>query len=264
MFSMTTKATTASAQPYQQLMVLFSSYVVALREQEFSAEVQMRILSKTSAALTQIYTTEVLSKPRKRQGVYRAASTPSNSRKVPADQRVQFSTEEVKKLNYLNEQIGSKLYSEGITTEQFMNSLAKDGRATFVNLKAGLDKLKLKTFSSGDMELLLRKYNALLDANGKINYSEFSHLFPKRQLDQLAEEDMKEETEVTPNVTAERKDRGKPKRAFTSYPFPQTMQLKNEDDSETSKSGQDQDDMSEEDDLEEEPGQTPPREFDES
>jgi len=260
---MTSKPTIASAQPYQQLMVLFSSYVVALREQEFSEESQMRILAKTTSALTQIYTAEVLSKPRKRQGVYRAASTPpAASKKVPADQRVQFSPEEVKRLNHLNQQIGSKLYSGGITIEQFLNSLAKDGRAaTLPNLKAGLFKLKLN-FSSEDMELLLRKYNALLDVNGRINYNEFSHLFPKRQLDQL-EEDMKEETEATPTVTAERKDRGKPTRALTSNPFPQTMQLPDEDDAEISKRLQDQD-MSDDDDLEEEPGQTPPRDTDES
>jgi len=242
-------------------MVLFSSYVVALREQEFSEETQMRILAKTSAALTQIYTTEVLSKPRKRQGVYRAASTPSTSKKIPADQRIQFTPEEVKKLNSLHEQIGSKLYSEGITTEQFMNSMAKDGRATLANIKVGLSTLKL-TFSAEDMDLLLRKYNALVDVNGKINYSEFSHLFPKRQLDQLVEDDMREETEGAPKSPAgERKDRGKPKRALTLNPFPQTMHFKNEPDSETSKSGQDQEEMSEDD--EDERGHTPPREVEE-
>jgi len=176
-----------SNQPYQQLMVLFSSYVVALREQNFSDETQQRILSKTGAALTQIYTAEVLSKPRKRQGVYRASSTPSTSKKVPADQRVQFSPEEIKKLTSLNERIGSKLYTLGISMEQWMNSLIKDKNAMLSNLKVGLAQLKLN-FSSEDVDLLIRKYNASLDSSGRINFSEFSHLFPKRNLDP---EDMK-------------------------------------------------------------------------
>jgi len=181
-----------SSQPYQQLMVLFSSYVVALREQDFSEEVQQRILSKTGAALTQIYTAEVLSKPRKRQGFYRAASTPSTSKKIPADQRVQFSTEEIKKLNHLNGQINSKLYSQGITTEQWLNSLTSSQNTMLYNLKAGLIKLKL-AFNSEDIDLLIRKYNALMDNSGRINFNEFSHLFPKSKVDR-PDEDAKTDT----------------------------------------------------------------------
>jgi len=260
---MATKATkNAPAQPYQQLMVLFSSYVVALREQEFSEETQMRILARTGAALTKIYTTEVLSKPGKRQGVYRTASTPSTSKKIPADQRDKFTSEESKKLNHLNEQIASKLYTEGITTEQFMTSLIKEGRATLPNLKAGLVTLKLN-FSSDDVDLLLRKFNSLLDnSNGGINFGEFSHLFPKRQLDHV-EEEMREDTEPKDKEKAgERKEREQPKRALTLNPFPQTYLFKNDTDSETSKSGQEQDDdMSDAD--EEEREHTPPREIDE-
>jgi len=177
----------ANSQPYQQLMVLFSSYVVALREQDFSEEVQQRILSKTGAALTQIYTAEVLSKPRKRQGFYRAASTPSTSKKIPADQRVQFSAKEIKKLNLLNGQINSKLYSQGITTEQWLNSLTSNQNTMLYNLKAGLIKLKLM-FNSEDIDLLIRKYNALMDNSGRINFSEFSHLFPKSKVDRPGED----------------------------------------------------------------------------
>jgi len=237
---------------------------VALRDQEFPEETQRRILAKTTSALTKIYTTEVLSKPRKRQGVYRAASTPSHtSKKVPADQRVQFSAEEVKKLNNLNEQIASQLYMEGITTEQFMTSLVKDGRAMLPNLKAGLVKLKLN-FSPEDTDLLLRKFNSLLDSStGGINFGEFSHLFPKRQLDHV-EEEMREDTDIPKDKdkdkAGERKERGQPKRALTLNPFPQTKHFKNDTDSETSKSGQDDEMMSDDEDEEREP--TPPREID--
>jgi len=214
----------------------------------------MRILVKTSAALTKVYTTEVLSKPGKRQGVYRTASTPSTSKKVPADQRAQFSAEEVKKLNHLNKQIASKLYTEGITTEQFMNSLIKDGRATLSNLKMGLVNLKLD-FSSEDLDLLLLKFNSLLDKSGGINFGEFSHLFPKRQLDHV-EEEMKDTDPKDKEKAGERKERGQPKRALTLNPFPQTRHFET-DGSETSRSDQEQDEMSdgEEEILE----HTPPR-----
>jgi len=105
----------------------------------------------------------------------------------PADQRVQFSAEEVKRLNSLNEKIGSKLYTLGISMEQWMNSLTKDKNAMLSNLKVGLSQLKLN-FNSEEMDLLIRKYNASLHNSGRINFSEFSHLFPKRKLDP---EDMK-------------------------------------------------------------------------
>jgi hypothetical protein len=255
---------TSNSQPYQQLMVLFSSYVVALREQDFSDETQHRILAKTTSALTKIYTTEVLSKPRKRQGVYRAASTPSHtSKKVPPDQRVQFSTEEVKQLNELNEQIGSRLYSAGITAEQFMRSLTKDGRVTLGDLRDGLATLNL-TLSPEEIDLLLRKYNALLGFPSKVNYSEFTHLFPKRHeedvKENLSEESVK--TQESIKMQDDRKDRERPKRALTLNPFPQTIYLKSESDSEASSrvSGPpDPDYMSEDDELSErEP--TPPRE----
>jgi len=244
-----------NSQPYQQLMVLFSSYVVALREQDFADETQMRILAKTTSALTKIYTTEVLSKPRKRQGVYRAASTPSHtSKKVPADQRVQFSVVEVKQLNRLGEQISSKLYTTGITAEQFLHSLAKEGRVTLANLTDGLATLNL-TFTSEELDLLLRKYNAQTDFKSKVNYSEYSHLFPDKQQDGI------EEGPEPEKLPSERKTGAKPKRALTLNPFPQTIYLKNESDSESSSriSNQEAEEMSDDDDISEEREHTPPR-----
>jgi len=187
--------------------------------------------------------------------VFRTASTPYTSKKVPADQRIHFSPDEVKKLKWLNEQIGSKLYIEGISTEKFMNALAKDGRPTLSNLNIGLSKLKLN-FSPEDTNLLLRKYSALA-SGGKINFSEFSHLFPK------VEEDMKENIETNQNdkeLAGEHKDRAKPQRALTLNPFPQPMNFKHDTDSEASMSGHNPDDMS---DDEDERQTTPPHEVEE-
>jgi len=197
-------------QPYQQLMVLFSSYVVALRDQDFSDEAQRRILAKTSSALTNIFTHEVLSKPRKRQGVYRAVSTPAvTSKKVPADQRVQFSPEEIKQLRTLDKQIGTKLYSAGITPEQFVISMAqKTGRVTPGSIREGLGRLKL-TFNDTEMELIMRKYNAEIDEfNSDVNYTEYTHLFPPKppNLDQEKDSETMEGSET--------KGSSKPKRSI--------------------------------------------------
>jgi hypothetical protein len=243
-------------------MVLFSSYVVALRDQDFPEETQARILAKTTSALTKIYTTEVLSKPRKRHGVYRASSTPFHtSKKVPADQRIQFSVEEVKLLKHLNEQIGTKLYSQGITAEQFMHSLAKEGRVTLTNLKDGLGSLNL-AFSSEEIDLLLRKYNAQLDFKSKVNYGEFTHLFPnsKRQ----REEDGDGDTFKEPAGEHKQKERAKPKRALTLNPFPETipMPLHESDSEPSSLMSQDAEYLSDDDDFSDRE-HTPPRDHDE-
>jgi len=167
-------------QHYQQLMVLFSSFVVALKEQDFPDDAQQRILAKTTSALTSIYTAEVLSKPRKRTGVFRTASTPATkSKKIPADQRVQFTPSEIKALKKLDGLIGTKLSIAGLTMQRFIQSLVqKGGRVTPSSLREGVSHLGLN-LRPEDLDLLLRKYNAQIEESN-IDFGEYTHLFPPK------------------------------------------------------------------------------------
>jgi len=182
----------SSMKPYQQLMVLFSNYIVALRDQEFPPDTQLRILSKTTAALTNIYTTEVLQQPRKRKGFYRTASTPIVSKKIPADQRIQLSAEELKRSKALEEKITSKLYT-GISYDRWIQSHAKNGHLTVSSLSQGIESLGLY-FNPAEVELLNRKFRAELEEAKIVDYNEFSELFPTK-LKSLESEDKEEDDE---------------------------------------------------------------------
>jgi len=207
-------------QHYQQLMVLFSSFVVALKEQDFPDDAQQRILAKTTSALTSIYTAEVLSKPRKRTGVFRTASTPATkSKKVPADQRVQFTPSEAKVLKKLDELIRAKLSIAGLTMERFFQSLAqKGGRVTPSSLREGMNHLDIN-LPPEDLDLLLRKYNAHIDESN-IDFGEYTHLFPPkppvRSSDSLAPPEAGSENKTQASESSKKpKRKGQPGRSIT-------------------------------------------------